>query len=66
MTQDNQQTAPDEATVLVAQEEAGRDTDRRSPVADEDRQFLLANLLLNGNEQRSGFGRRKEDVEKWH
>lgn len=44
---------------------ANRDTDRRGKVDPEDRDFMLANLLLNGNEQRVGFGRRKEDLEQW-
>lgn len=42
-----------------------RDTDRRGKVDPEDRDFMLANLLLNGNEQRVGFGRRKEDLDQW-
>lgn len=39
--------------------------DRRAQPDDEYREQLLANLLLNGNEQRLGFGRRKEDSDKW-
>lgn len=65
MTRNKQQSMQTEIEDTGAAQAVTRDTDRRGKVEDEDREFMLANLLLNGNEQRGGFGRRKEDVDKW-
>lgn len=65
MTQQKLQTMQPEYDETASQQPPARDTDRRGAVESEDRDFMLANLLLNGNEQRGGFGRRKEDVDKW-
>ncbi|WP_137936640.1 hypothetical protein [Chitinivorax sp. B] len=42
-----------------------RMNDRRAQPDDECREMFLMNLFLNGCEQRYGFGRRKEDYDKW-
>ena len=39
--------------------------DRRAQPDEEYREQFLSNLLLNGSEQRAGFGRRQEDYDKW-
>lgn len=54
-----------EQSLAEVEQGAPRETDRRGQIEVEDREMLLANLLLNGNEQRGSFGRRKEDVDKW-
>ncbi len=65
MTRNKQQSMQTEIEEISSPQAGARDTDRRGKIEDEDREFMLANLLLNGNEQRGGFGRRKEDVDKW-
>lgn len=59
------ETQQDQQSLAEVEQGAPRETDRRGKIEEEDREMLLANLLLNGNEQRGSFGRRKEDVDKW-
>lgn len=59
------ETQQNEQSLAEVEQGAPRETDRRGKIEVEDREMLLANLLLNGNEQRGSFGRRKEDVDKW-
>ncbi|MBB5019444.1 hypothetical protein HNQ59_002746 [Chitinivorax tropicus] len=42
-----------------------RMNDRRAQPDEEYREMFLMNLFLSGYEQRHGFGRRKEDYDKW-
>lgn len=59
------ETQQDQQSLAEVEQGAPRETDRRGKIEVEDREMLLANLLLNGNEQRGSFGRRKEDVDQW-
>jgi hypothetical protein len=59
------ETQQDQQSLAEVKQGAPRETDRRGKIETEDREMVLANLLLNGNEQRGSFGRRKEDVDKW-
>jgi len=59
------ETQQNEQSLAEVEQGAPRETDRRGKIEVEDREMVLANLLLNGNEQRGSFGRRKEDVDKW-
>lgn len=59
------ETQQDQQSLAEVEQGVPRETDRRGKIEAEDREMLLANLLLNGNEQRGSFGRRKEDVDKW-
>lgn len=65
MVHSNAKSQADQQSLVEVEQGAPRDTDRRGTIEPEDREMLMANLLLNGNEQRGGFGRRKEDQDKW-
>ncbi|MDQ5887149.1 MAG: hypothetical protein RL210_2261 [Pseudomonadota bacterium] len=65
MVNSNANSESNQQSLAEVEQGVARDTDRRGTIEPEDREILMANLLLNGNEQRGGFGRRKEDQDKW-
>lgn len=65
MVNSNANSQHDQQSLAEVEQGVPRDTDRRGAIEPEDREMLMANLLLNGNEQRGSFGRRKEDQDKW-